>query len=160
MSLLSKVANFFTGDAVREVTSLVKSYWPPEMSPQERAELEIKLANLAADRDVAGHRAMLESENALTQRIAQLEGTAQDLRSIPIVGPAVIFLRGLQRLVWGYATLWCDFMWFSGKWELEAQQESALWIINFLVLGFLFGERALQNLMPLITEMLSAKKPK
>lgn len=157
MSLLGKVASFFTGEPVREVANLVKEYWPPDISPKEKAELEMRLTQLAAERDVAGHRARLESEQALTSRIAQLEGTAQDLRAIPFIGPSVIFLRGLQRLIWGYTTLWCDFMWFSGAWELEQRQESALWIINFLVLGFLFGERALQNLMPLITEMLKQK---
>ena len=160
MGLLTKVASFFGGDAVREVASVVKEYFPPDVSPKERAELEIRLNEIAARRDAEGQAAMESAERSLTERIAQLEGTAQDLRSIPVVGPIVIFLRGLQRLVWGYSTLYADLMWFSGMWELEERQESALWIINFLVLGFLFGERALQNLMPLITEFLNARTKK
>lgn len=157
MKILSKVATWFTGDAVRATVDLVKEYWPPDISPEKRAELEIKAMQLAASRDVEGHRAMLESENAVTARISQLEGTAQDLRAIPIAGPIVIFLRGLQRLCWGYGTFYVDVMWFSGRWQLEGTQESAMWIINILVLGFLFGERAIQNVMPLVTEAIAAR---
>jgi len=45
-----------------------------------------------------------------------------------------------------------------GRWQLSEQQESALWVINFLVLGFLFGERAVQNVAPLITDLLEKRK--
>jgi hypothetical protein len=51
-----------------------------------------------------------------------------------------------------------DFMVFSGQWPLTGSTtqnaansldlQSAFWVINFLVLGFLFGERAMRNVMP------------
>jgi hypothetical protein len=158
MSLLSKIGDFVGGGLFKEVKSLVQDYFPPDMSPQQRAELEIKLQEIAASKEIQASRLILEAEQALTQRITQLEGSAQDLRAVPLVGPLVIFLRGLQRPLWGYAVLYIDFMWFSGKWSLEGQQESAMWVINLLVLGFLFGERAVQNLAPLISELISKKK--
>ena len=60
--------------------------------------------------------------------------------------------------VWGFAVLYADMMWFSGKWGvMTAQQESALWVINLLVLGFIFGERAVANLAPVISDMMSRR---
>ena len=160
MSILAKLGEFVGGGLFKEVKSLVQDYFPPDMSPQQRAELEINLQEIAAQKEIQANRLMLEAEQALTQRITQLEGSAQDLRAIPIVGPLVIFLRGLQRPLWGYAVLYIDVMWFSGKWQLAEQQESAMWIINLLVLGFLFGERAVQNIAPLISELISKGKAK
>jgi hypothetical protein len=160
MSLLAKLGEFVGGGLFNEVKSLVQDYFPPDMSPQQRAELEIKLQEIAASKEIQANRLMLEAEQALTQRITQLEGSAQDLRAVPFVGPLVIFLRGLQRPLWGYAVLYIDFMWFSGKWQLEGQQESAMWVINLLVLGFLFGERAVQNLAPLISELINKRTQK
>ena len=157
---MAKLGEFVGGGLFKEVKSLVQDYFPPDMSPQQRAELEIKLQDIAAQKEIQANRLMLEAEQALTQRITQLEGSAQDLRAIPIVGPLVIFLRGLQRPLWGYAVLYIDVMWFSGKWHLAEQQESAMWIINLLVLGFLFGERAVQNVAPLISELISKGKAK
>lgn len=99
-----------------------------------------------------------EAQAEFNKRIAELEGTASDLTKFGLLGRLVVFVRGCQRPVWGFATLYMDFMWFSGRWaELSQQQESAFWIINLLVLGFLFGERAIKNLMPLITTMIEAR---
>jgi len=36
--------------------------------------------------------------------------------------------------------------------------EVAFVLINLLVLGFLFGERAVKNLLPLVTSFLSARQ--
>lgn len=157
MGIGKKILDILGGSAVEKVASIVKEYFPPDMPPEKRAELEFKLKQLAHKQTLEAQKAANEAERLLTERISQLEGTAQDLRSIPIVGPIVIFLRGLQRLVWGYACLYIDFMWFNGTWKLGNQQESAMWIINFLVLGFLFGERAIQNIMPLFIELQKRK---
>ncbi|WP_230413519.1 hypothetical protein [Zooshikella ganghwensis] len=64
----------------------------------------------------------------------------------------MLFLRGAQRPVWGFATLYLDLCWFA-TWQLTVQQETALTLINVLVLGFLFGERAIKNVMPLIMQV-------
>lgn len=160
MNLLSKLTDIVGGSLFKEVKDTVMAYWPPDASPEQRAQMEIKLAEIAAAKTLAANNAIAEAERGLTDRIATLEGTASDLRAVPIVGPLVLFLRGLQRPVWGYATLYADGMWFMGKWVLNQQQESAMWVINMLVLGFLFGERAVQNLTPFITEMMQARAKK
>lgn len=160
MSLLKGISDFVSGGLFKEVKEVIKDYFPPDMSPQQQAELQIKLGELEQLKTQQASQLIMDAENNLTQRIATLEGSAQDLRAIPFVGPLVIFLRGLQRPVWGYMTLYIDVMWFSGKWKMEDQQESAMWIINLLVLGFLFGERAIQNLAPLISELMQKKMPK
>jgi len=57
--------------------------------------------------------------------------------------------------------MYMDVMWFSGKWSgLTDQQESALWVINTLVLGFLFGERAVKNVMPFMTQFMKQRAQK
>jgi len=160
MSILGGLKSLFTGDSgiVSSIAGLVKDYFPPDLSPDKKAELEARLRDfqLQAQRQVDD--ATSEAEKNLTQRIAELEGTASDLKAIPFFGPVMIFLRGLQRPVWGFSTLYMDFMWFA-EWEtLTQKQESALMIINVLVLGFLFGERAIKNVMPLITKLFEAKK--
>lgn len=157
MGILSKITDALGGSFVKEIVGVAKEYFPPDMSPEKKAEMEIRLSELAMEKQRNIDMAILESEKAITDRIASLEGTAQDLRAIPIIGPIMLFLRGMQRQVWSYGAIYCDFMWFSGKWELTQQEESALWIINFLVLGFLFGERAIQNVMPLFIEMRKQK---
>ena len=158
MSLLTKVADFFSGGLGSAIVAGVKDYFPPSMSEQEKAELSQRINDAANKQANEAARIANEAEAEFNQRIKDLEGTAKDLKSIPIVGPIVIFLRGCQRPVWGYSTLYMDFMVFSDKWKsLSETQESALWIINLLVLGFLFGERAIKNLMPLIERLIKIK---
>ena len=158
MGILSNLSNIVGSSIFKEAKDVIMAYWPPDLPPERRVELEIKLNEVEATKQKQINEALAESERAITERTALLEGSAQDLRALPVIGPLVLFLRGLQRPLWGYATLYGDGMWFMGRWELSQQQESALWVINFLVLGFLFGERAVQNLTPFITDMIKAKK--
>lgn len=160
MSLLDKLTEFVGGGLFKEAKELIQSYWPPELSPEKRAELELKLAESQHQRDLNAQRMIIESEQAITERIAQLEGTVSELKTIPFVGAIVIFTRAMQRQVWGYSTLYINFLWFSGKWTFTEQQESAMWVINLLVLGFLFGERAIQNIAPLIGDLMSRRVAK
>jgi hypothetical protein len=144
MSIFKKLLDGVTGGFVSTAVDTFKDYFPPDMSPGQKADQQMDDAAITA-------------EEVLTNRIAQLEGTASDLKSVPFVGPLVLFLRGLQRPLWGYATLFMDYMWFSEWPTLTSKQESALMAINILVLGFLFGERAIKNVMPLITKLFEAK---
>lgn len=97
----------------------------------------------------------------MTERIAQLEGTAADLKAVPILGNVMLMARGAQRPLVGYGTMYLDYMVFSGAWKLaDGVQNNAFFLINLLVLAFLFGERAIKNLAPLITDMLAAKAVK
>lgn len=161
MSILSKITDLIGGGLVSSVMDTVKAYLPPGMTPQQEAELRLELDKLAFEKQKQADAVISEAEKAVTERISLLEGTATDLRALPVVGPVMLFLRGAQRPVWGFATMWADGMWFSGQWGvLSQQQESALWLINMLVLSFLFGERAVSNLAPIVSEMLSKRQAK
>lgn len=157
MSFLEKLTDIVGGSLFKEAKEVIMAYWPPEVTPEKRLELQAKLNEIELLKTRQIDQAIADAETRLTERIAMTEGSAQDLRAIPFVGPAVLFLRGLQRPIWGYATLYGDAMWFMGRWQLSQQQESALWVINFLVLGFLFGERAIQNVAPLIGEIMAKR---
>ena len=158
MSMFTALTDMVSGSLFKEAKELVMAYFPPEASPEKKVEFQMKMEELEARKRDQLNAAIAQAEAAVTERAAMLEGSAQDLKAVPVIGPLVLFLRGLQRPLWGYATLYGDGMWFMGLWKLSPQQESALWVINFLVLGFLFGERAVQNLTPFITEILKAKK--
>lgn len=95
--------------------------------------------------------------DSLNQRIAAYEGTASDLKSVPFIGSLLLLARGAQRPIWGYGVLWLDYKIYSGLWVIKADQvelQTAFYVINFLVLGFLFGERALVNLLPVVEALL------
>jgi len=104
-------------------------------------------------KQIAILEAVADAEKTLNQRIAEQEGTASDLKQLPIVGRIVLFLRGLQRPMWGLFVMYIDYEWFTKAPTYTEQQQSALIMINLLVLGFLFGERTITNLKPLIVEV-------
>lgn len=160
MSFLSKLADVATGGLGGQIVDLVKTYLPPDMSPEKKAQLTIELERLAMEREKNTNDAIRDSELAVNERIREYEGTAKDLQALPILGPAMIFLRGAQRPIVGYVTIYLDYMIFSGQWDVSGQPqvESAFWVINMLVFGFLFGERAIRNVMPMITEAMGKRK--
>lgn len=97
----------------------------------------------------------LKVDEEFNRRTLAMEGTASDLKSIPFIGSLMLFFRGMQRVVIGYGTIVLDYKVFSGMWVLpDDTLKSAFWIINFLVLGFLFGERTLKNILPIAIEFL------
>jgi hypothetical protein len=148
-----------TGGLAETVLDAVQAYFPPNMSAEDKARMKLSLDRVALEREKALNDAIAESERAINERIADYEGTAADLKVMPILGPVMIFARGAQRPLWGFATLYIDFMVFSKSWELErgTTTESAFWVINLLVLGFLFGERAIKNILPFVSTALRAR---
>lgn len=158
MALLDGLANLLTGGLADKAISALESYFPPDMTPEQKASAALAAKNLELQAQIAANKAVTDAAQELTDRIAQLEGTASDLKSIPILGPVMLFVRGAQRPIWGFGVLYMDYNVFSGAWHIvDPLQNNALWIINFLVLGFLFGERAVANVMPFITDMMKAK---
>lgn len=149
-----------TGGLSDRVMGLIEDVVPGGLSPEQRALLKGKIEEETTKRERAAHKAASQAEQNVTHRIKELEGTASDLKAIPIIGTLIIFLRGCQRPTWGFATLYMDFMVFSKKWPLvpDSMQEMAFWTINFLVLGFLFGERAIKNVMPVITAFMAQRR--
>jgi hypothetical protein len=158
MGLLDGLANVLTGGIADKAIDTFKAYFPPDMTPEQKASIAIAAQNLELQTKIQADKAIDDATKELTDRIATLEGTASDLKSLPVVGPIMLFIRGAQRPVWGFAVMWMDYNVFSSAWKLtDPVLNNAFWLINLLVLGFLFGERAVANVMPFITEMFKAK---
>jgi len=155
MGLLSKVSDFLGGSLFKEIKEGVMSYFPPDMSPQQKAEAELRIHILLAKKEKEANRILEDSAKQIDRRISEQEGTASDLKSVPYFGAIILFLRGLQRPVWGFATLYMDNKWFFKAGEFTEQQQTAMIVINVLVLGFLFGERAIKNLEPLLIKVFA-----
>lgn len=153
MSLLTKITDVIGGSLFGSVKELITDYFPPDMLPEKKAELQRKIDEMEFKKQIAILEAAADAEKTLNQRIAEQEGTASDLKQLPIVGRIVLFLRGLQRPMWGFFVMYIDFEWFTKAPIYTEQQQSALIVINLLVLGFLFGERTITNLKPLIVEV-------
>lgn len=155
MNILGKVADFVGGGLFREIKETVMAYLPPDMPAEQKLEFQLRTEQLLNEKQRDADRALSDATQALNQRISEQEGTASDLAQMPFLGKIILFLRGCQRPVWGFAALWMDWKWFFGTWEFDERQNMALILINFLVLGFLFGERTLKNLQPLIEKVFA-----
>lgn len=160
--MFESIKSFLSGNVFGEIKDVVMSYYPPELSPQKKAELQTSLQKMLHEKEMQANEMLNRQAELLNKRIAEQEGTAKDLKALPVIGNIVIFLRGAQRPVWGFATLYMDYKWFfvAGN-EFTEQQQTALIVINVLVLGFLFGERTLKNLEPLIVKVFGkTQEPK
>lgn len=155
MSIISKVGDFIGGSLFKDIKDTVVSYFPPDISEKQRMEIEAKLQEFLFEKEKEANRVLNETSVQLDKRIAEQEGTASDLKAIPFLGPIVLFLRGVQRPAWGFLTMVMDFKWFFGTYEFDEQQQTAMIVINVLVLGFLFGERTIKNLEPLLIKVFS-----
>ncbi len=155
MNILAKVTDILGGSIFKEIKEGFMAYLPPDLSPLQKAEIELKTTKLLGDKQIQANQILNEAANQLNKRISEQEGTAADLKTVPLIGHIVIFLRGVQRPLWGYATLYMDFKWFFELHAFTEQQHTAMIVINFLVLGFLFGERTIKNLEPLIIKVFA-----
>jgi hypothetical protein len=98
-----------------------------------------------------------EQQAEFNKRIKDLEGTASDLKAVPLVGPVILLLRGAFRPLFSYATAYWDFLYFTGSVTLDDEGQTLLYLVNALVLSFYFGERALKNLLPIIIRWLEVR---
>ncbi len=161
------LTSIFSGGAAKLIDSVGNTIDKLFTSDEEREQAKAVMVKLKGELELQGKQLDAEYEERfaklLNDRIAQQEGTASDLKTIPFLGPIMLFLRGAQRPIWGFGVLYMDFMIFSGAWILKVNengsgmQENAFWVINFLVLGFLFGERAIKNVLPLVNQFLANK---
>lgn len=165
MGILSGVISALTGGASDGAESLgtglvkaIEDYFPPSATPEQKEQMRLAAENFALQKEIQLAALSTAAEKELDDRIAMYEGSASDLKAVPILGPLMLFLRGAQRPVWGFATIYIDYAVFSGLWKLsDSTVANAFWILNTLVLGFLFGERAVTNVMPYITNMVAVK---
>ncbi len=156
MGLFDKIVDMAGGSLVGTIVDTAKAYFPPSMTEQEKSILELQMNKAAHAQELSLLKATNHMEAEFNDRIKSMEGTAADLKSIPFIGPVIIFGRGMQRPVWGFSTLYLDYKTFAGDWVIAdgSKQDIAFLVINLLVLGFLFGERAVKNLAPLIEKLL------
>ena len=155
------IAQVITGTSTPEAAASTIQGDPATALAFKKAVLDqqLELEKLAAQRAKDDADADIAAEEATTDRVAQLEGTASDLKSIPYLGAVMLFLRGAQRVVIGYGTAYIDYEVFSGIITLpEGPVLNAWFASNLLVLGFLFGERAVKNVAPLLTDLMTAKR--
>jgi hypothetical protein len=149
------------------VTDFVNTRWPPDMTPQQKAEIEKALRDFEAQQEERRQNFAMtmealtnQAEAQFNERTKELEGTAEDLKTIPILGHMIIFVRGALRPAWCVAAMYFDWQIFTGAWGAKlvavdpgggvriTPEGFILIIINFLVLGFIFGERTLRNVVP------------
>lgn len=159
MGLFSKVIGVLSGGLGKKIVDTVRDYFPPSMSDKEKADFELKLLEVTRVQELQLLEAAQAADAEFNQRLKDMEGTASDLSKIPYLGAFIIFLRGTQRPAFGIFTLVMDYLVFSGAWNIPdgSRLESAFFAINLLVLGFLFGERAVKNILPLFDRYLNKK---
>jgi len=159
MNIVGTIIDKFGGGIIKEGFDIVKAYFPPSMSEQEKGEAQLAYERFVNEKQKESNTLALEVGKEFNQRMKDMEGTAADLKTIPILGSIIIFVRGAQRPVWGCFTLYADYMVFSKSWNLaeEPELKSMLMAINILVLGFLFGERAVKNILPFLKEFMGKK---
>jgi len=155
MNILTTLTDFIGGSLFKEIKEGVLSYFPPDLTPQQKLEAELAMERFLSEKEIQTNKILTDAAAQLDKRIAEQEGTASDLKGIPVLGPIILFLRGLQRPAWGFGTMYMDNRWFFDTGSFTEQQQTAMIIINVLVLGFLFGERTIKNLSPLIVKVFA-----
>lgn len=148
---------------------------PEDFTSNQRDRLESSLLRAVhhCEKELLAQLA-LDKED-IEQKIRDLEGTTRDLEGSGGWGAFIRTVRAAQRPIWGYAVLLLDLMVFSGQWNLVSisadmarvmgrnapyiDLESAFWLINLLVLGFLFGERAVRNVIPVFHRRFGGSSP-
>ena len=141
-----------------KIVNTIAGQFPEKLSEGNRAQIEAAVTQATRGHEVQLLNIAHEGDVEFNDRIKAMEGTAGDLQRFGFIGKFLIFLRGAQRPAWGYGVLYLDFQVFSGQWSLAQNTspggmltlEGAFWVVNFLVLGFLFGERTVKNVLPLI----------
>jgi len=158
---LKAVVQTISGGVPGLVTGIVDKY-VTGMDPQKRASMEAEILAASRKHEVDLIAKATEAQVAFNQRIADMEGTAKDLKGFPVIGPLLIGVRGMLRPAVIIFTILLDYQVFSGAWASAPDGEAlytsrVFWLINLLVFGFIFGERGLQNVLPWLERYRAAK---
>jgi hypothetical protein len=170
MPVFTEVLKFLQVGVGEKIAEAVSPSFPPSLNEAEKKKLEAAIRKAARDHEVELLETAKRESEEFNLKIKDMEGTAKDLKEMGWPGKIIVFLRGAQRPIWGYVVLFLDIQVFSGRWDLAVLQENSesaqtffnladvFWIINALVLGFLFGERAVRNVIPLVQGRFGGKK--
>ncbi len=139
-----------------EMAKRILEALPTTFDEQVQKNISLKIESLIDKQtsDIKIARANLKAE--IDSRIQALASSTKDLEKVPVVGTLGLFIRGMQRPIWTLSLLYVDLKVLSNSWTITAgsQVESVFWLLNLLILGFLFGERAVKNVMPVINQRL------
>ncbi len=159
-SVAAGIAKFFGGGVGKEIVGIIGRQFPGKLSEAELAEIEQAAIELESKRDADAMQWAREQDAQFFSFTKDMEGTAADLKTIPFIGGLIIFLRGAFRPTFAYFTLYLDSQWFLTSTSVgwTEQQNTAMIVINVVVLVFFFGERTVKNLMPLIAQVFGRQR--
>lgn len=155
MSFIGNLIGTVTGVLPEALSKILDRVLPDKLTEEEKAQVKAQVAAATREHELTVLKLANEADAEFNRRIVELEGTAKDLKAIPIIGPIVLLLRGAFRPLFAYGVLIWDWKMFSGDWMI--QDREIILAINVLVLGFFFGERAVKNVMPLLTKFRGSK---
>lgn len=176
MSFFGVLKTMFSADSgngiAGKIIDTVKDYFPPDMTEQDKVNLELTITTAVHKQEMEILEKAHEEEVEFNKRTVTMEGTAQDLIQAGFLGKIALFFRGFQRILWSYGIFIFDVFWVTGKINFQNtisvtdpnNSGSIILVpnpiiafivtVNVLVLAFLFGERALKNLTPMIVSII------
>lgn len=187
--ILGKVFGFLGGGIGNKIVDTVAGQFPEKLSEAEKERLKNVIIEATRKHEFEMLQLVQEEQIMITERVKELEGSAEEIVQHGFAGKIIFFLRGIQRPIWSFAVMWLDLMVFSGKWKIQLQygvEGRAIacpmpkdtgsiladfvnganspeqiwlmfWILNFAVLGFLFGDVFI-SLVPKITGLFRRRK--
>jgi len=156
--LVSGIKTLLTGAVGDRIAGILDRVAPEKLSEAEKARIKMEVDAVEHEQRIEIIEKIQDEVAAFYQLIKDLEGTAKDLMQFGFLGKVVIFLRGIQRPLFGFGTFVWDWIYFSTPGDYDPDKTKILLVINLLVLGFLFGERAIKNLTPVIMMIFTGKK--
>lgn len=176
MSFFGVIKTMFSNDSgggiAGKIIDTVKDYFPPDMTEADKINLELSITSAVHKQEMEILEKAHEEEVEFNKRTIAMEGTAQDLIQAGWLGKIALFFRGFQRILWSYGIFVFDVFWLMGKVNFpntvsitDPNNAEAMILVpnpiiafvvtvNVLVLAFLFGERALKNLTPMIVSII------
>lgn len=158
VSIISKIVGALTGTLGSKIVDGVTRFFPPSMSDKEKGDLKVKIMEISNIQELELLKVAEQSQSEFNDRIKSMEGTADEIKGIPIIGPMIITVRAMVRPMITAFMVVLDYQTFSGAWPWNPEFKNVFFALNLLVLGFWFGERALKNVMPLFTKFMEAKR--
>lgn len=148
MSLSERIGNTLSNGVLENLAERVFALLPKNLTIAEREEIELEIAEATCTYYGKLLTLSAKQDAEYNRRLKGMEGTAKDLLQFGLLGRIVWALRNLQRFSWVVFLFFLNMMIFSGGWQIPETEAasaylnltSAFWMINVLILGFLFGE--------------------
>jgi len=158
MSIFGEIAKLATGGIGGQVLDIIERQFPGKLTPQEQSELSVTLERMEMEREQQANNAIAEAERSLNERVAEYEGTASEIKDMWLVGPLVILMRSLFRPICSYVTLYLNFVYFTSVNDWSPETTNLLVVIDVIVFGFWFGERAVKNVLPIVLAWMDKRQ--